>query len=102
MAKKDTENKVSLQEIYPGFIKEMGRRMSLNKDKYAPFNWTQMTYEQIPAMVDACERHLLELKEKLIYGEDSEEQINEHLAALACDAMIIFYILYGEHGNFRS
>ena len=75
--------------------------MSSNKDKYKPFNWTIMHHDQIPSMVDACERHLLELKERLIYGEDSEETVNEHLAALACDAMIIFYILYGngEHRN---
>lgn len=100
MAKKETQDKISLQEIYPGFIKEMSRRMSSNKGKYKPFNWTLMTPDQVPEMIDACERHLLELKSKLIYGENIDEQVNEHLAALGCDAMIIFYILYG--GNFRT
>ncbi len=101
MAKKDKESKVSLQEIYPGFIKEMGKRMSENKGKYQPFNWTLMNHEQIPEMLDACERHLLDLKSKLIYGESIEEEVNEQLAAMACNSMIIFYILYGQHDNFR-
>lgn len=91
---KDNEDKVSLAEIDPAFIKAMAERMSRNKDKYPVNNWKK--YISPYDLIDAMERHLADLKlliqeENPIYNTDEEER--DHLAALGCNAMMLNYFL---------
>ncbi|MFN7303011.1 MAG: dATP/dGTP diphosphohydrolase domain-containing protein [Bacteroidota bacterium] len=91
-AAKDKDSKVSLTEIDPAYIVSMGRRMSENKNKYGKFNWKKSI--DVLDLVDALERHLLDIKSILISGSpvlNIDESLNDHLASIGCNAMMINY-----------
>jgi hypothetical protein len=93
-AVKDNLNKTSYLEIDPAFIKIMADRMSGNKDKYEPFNWQKDI--SMFDLLNSMQRHLDDLK-MLSLGRmpihNLEENPSDHLAGLACNAMIINYQL---------
>jgi hypothetical protein len=92
--KKETEGKVSLLEIHPDFIFLLGERLTANKGKYPPFNY--LTPVNTSLLIDACERHLLKVKGQVVYNQESSndpETTEDHLAAIALNAMMIWYQL---------
>lgn len=100
---KDKDTKVSLIELDPLYIVSMGKRMSTNKNKYGRFNWKKDI--DVLDLVDALERHLLDTKSILISGTpilNSEDTINDHLAAIGCNAMMIQYQLNNNYERITS
>lgn len=89
---KHNNNKVSLLEVDPSFIRLVAERLSANKDKYPLNNWKQ-PIEPLE-LFDALERHVQDLK-CLLLGEppifNSDETINNHLAAIAANAQFLHY-----------
>ena len=89
-ALKDQENKPSFLEIDPNFLEAMAWRMTSNKGKYPPNNW-QRPHELL-LDVDAIYRHLNDIKRQLEGNKSlTGESIQKHCAAIACNAMFLFY-----------
>ena len=72
-------------EINWEFIENVAKRMSLNKDKYPPFNWQQKIDEE--KLKQALTRHFIEIMK----GNYSDEQHFGHLYAIVCNAMMLEY-----------
>lgn len=97
-AVKDSAGKISFKEIDPEFICLMARRMNSNKiqfgGKYEEFNY-QKDINTLD-LVDATERHLVDLKlllqEKSPILNPSESEL-QHIAAVSCNMMMIFYAI---------
>lgn len=70
------------------FIDAMARRMSKNKRKYGPYNWQKpMDVEQLK---QAMFRHVI----SVMNGDYEDEGVaNDHLVAIALNAMFINYQL---------
>ncbi len=83
---KETNGKLSY-ELSWDFITKMAERMSLNKDKYEPYNWQKPI--NINSIKDAITRHLIEVH---IDNYDDEQQLG-HVIALGCNAMILYHQL---------
>lgn len=94
LAYKETSNKLSYSEIDPYFLEQMARRMNEGKQKYGPNNWKKLS--DINELLDAAQRHLLELRKMMEEGFEpipGQETDLQHCAALACNAMFIHYHL---------
>lgn len=79
-------------ELDWSFIEDMAKRMSLNKEKYPPWNWKKPI--EIESIRQAIARHFIEIMK----GNYDDEGIDHgHIIALACNAMILKYQL--ENGN---
>lgn len=92
--KKEQEGKLAYEFDWE-FIEEMAKRMQVNKGKYAPYNWKL----PLPSdkLMDACTRHLVAIR-KGEFKDGGQEY--GHLAALACNAMMLYYQLKNnEHDN---
>lgn len=84
---KETKDKLNYEMDWD-FITLMAERMSLNKDKYPPYNWKK----DIPLeeLKQAIFRHTIEIMK----GNYRDENMGVgHLAALACNAMMLTYQL---------
>ena len=81
---KEEEEKL-FYELDWEFVEGVAKRMSLNKSKYPPFNWMKGIDEN--KLKQALVRHMVEIMK----GNDSDEQEDGHLYALACNAMMIVY-----------
>jgi len=83
---KETENKISYEEIDWDYIKQMALRMNQNKDKYGKGNW------QLPLPLETIEqallRHVIAILNPSILDPETRQQ---HLAAIGCNAMILNY-----------
>ena len=90
---KETDGKVSYEEIDFEFIELMAANMSKNKDKYLPFNWQKKVNKA--DLISAMLRHIRKLKHPRPEDPESAEQ---HLASIGCDAMMLWYQYknYGE------
>lgn len=89
-ALKDQENKPSFLEIDPNFLEAMAWRMTSNKGKYPPNNWQRP--HDLLLDVDAIYRHLNDIKRQLEGSKSlTGESIQKHCAAIACNAMFLFY-----------
>lgn len=90
---KETDGKVSYEEIDFEFIELMAANMSKNKDKYPPFNW-QKKVNKVD-LISAMLRHIRKLKHPIPEDPESAEQ---HLASIGCDVMMLWYQYknYGE------
>lgn len=89
-ALKHQENKPSFLEIDPNFLEAMAWRMTSNKGKYPPNNWQRP--HDLLLDVDAIYRHLNDIKRQLEGGKSlTGESIQKHCAAIACNAMFLFY-----------
>lgn len=92
VAIKENDGKVSYTEIDPNYIALMAKRMSGNKGKYPIDNWKKEI--DVLELLDSIERHTADLK-LLLKGEqpihNKDEKIQDHLAALGCNAMMINY-----------
>jgi hypothetical protein len=74
----------------------MNQNKKENGGKYESFNWTQSNdlNKEIDQMIDAMQRHILDLKSIQLYGHpiiNLEETPLNHCIAIACDAMILYY-----------
>lgn len=72
-------------EIDWEFVQLMAARMSLNKDKYPPYNWQKPI--DIVKLKGALTRHFVEVMK----NNHDDEQENGHLVALALNAMMIVF-----------
>ena len=83
---KETENKISYEEIDWDYIKQMALRMNQNKVKYGKGNW------QLPLPLETIEqallRHVLAILNPDLLDSETRQQ---HLAAIGCNAMILNY-----------
>lgn len=98
-ALKDSEGKISYQEIDPAFVAMIAKRMSKNKNsengKYPVGNWKNNI--DILELISATERHLCDLKliaEKRFPIHNPNEDMNDHIAAIGCNMMMIGYQVY--------
>lgn len=71
------------------FIELMAQRMALNKDKYAPWSWKNISLEDTK---QAITRHFIEIQK----GNYSDEQILGHFIALALNSMFAVHTLNRE------
>jgi hypothetical protein len=81
---KEQANKTAL-ELDFDFLFAMAKRMEENKVKYGSYNWHLPIDSS--TLEDALLRHAFKLRTK----EADEESYTEHLAAIACNAMMLFY-----------
>ncbi len=90
MGEKETEGKISFQEIDPEFMALFAHRLSRNKDKYPVGNWKKSI--DINLLIDSIDRHLIDLK-LLIDGKEPilnpDEIIQDHLAAITANCQFI-------------
>ena len=100
---KDNQNKPSFREITPEFYLALAKRMNSNKiqfgGKYEEFNWleSQDLYSEILSLIDAAERHLVDLKSLAMNNEsllNKEESQLDHSIAIACNMMMIWNKIY--------
>lgn len=95
--KKLNEDKLQL-ELDFDYIELMSERMNSNKGSYESFNWTLDT--NIGEIIKALLRHAIKLYKLYLLNafgvktknKDIEDEI-DHLAAIGCNAMIIYYHL---------
>lgn len=85
---KETNNKISYQEIDWDYITMMAGRMNQNKVKYGKDNYKLPM--DIDLLKDALLRHVIAAMQPKANDEDSFE---DHLAAIGCNCMIINYQL---------
>jgi len=83
---KETQGKLSY-ELSWDFITKMAERMSLNKDKYEPYNWQKPI--DVLEIKKALTRHLMEIHADRY---DDEQQLG-HVIAMGCNAMILYHQL---------
>lgn len=86
MQTKDDKGKL-FYELDWSFVEKMAERMSMNKNKYEPFNWQKG--ENISGINQAIARHFIEIQK----GNYSDDQKFGHYIALAVNAMIAVYQL---------
>jgi hypothetical protein len=84
---KDKDGKPTYELSVP-FLKAMGERMAENKDKYPPYNWKKPMDKQ--ELINAIWRHALEVLDSKF---DDNGKANGHLAALACNSMMLHHQL---------
>jgi len=87
MGVKDLDGKLNY-ELDWDFIQGMAEKMSLNKDKYEPYNWKKPM--EVEFLKQSLLRHVLEI----IKGnhEDDNREFG-HFESVALNAMMIFYQL---------
>lgn len=85
---KESNGKISYQEIDWDFIDLIARRMNQNKEKYPINNWKKPM--DIQLLMDASLRHLRKMQQPII---DDTESFQKHLAAVCCNMMFINYQL---------
>ena len=83
---KESDDKISYQEIDFDFIDLMAANMSKNKDKYPPFNWQKKVPKE--ELVDAILRHTRKVKQPI---KGDQEDVEQHLVSVACNAMMLWY-----------
>ena len=83
---KETENKISYEEIDWDYIKQMALRMNQNKDKYGKENWKLPI--DIGSIEQALLRHVIAILNPSVIDNETRQQ---HLAAIGCNAMILNY-----------
>lgn len=69
------------------FVEAMAKRMDQHKWKYAPYN--RQKPMDIQKLKEALTRHLVEIQK----GNYDDEAEYDHLSAIACNAMFIYYQL---------
>lgn len=84
--KKESDNKLSY-ELDRYFIEAMAKRMDQHKGKYAPYN--RQKPMDIQKLKEALTRHHVEIMK----GNYHDEAEYDHLSAIACNAMFIYYQL---------
>ena len=88
-SRKESEGKLDYSEIDWDFIDAMAARMNKNKAKYPPKNYERMNGEDIKRVEQATLRHLRKILQPL---KDDPESILDHLEAIGCNAMILYYL----------
>lgn len=84
--KKESDNKLSY-ELDRYFIEAMAKRMDQHKGKYPPYN--RQKPMDIQKLKEALNRHNVEIQK----GNYDDEDKYDHLSAIACNAMFIYYQL---------
>lgn len=84
--KKESDNKLSY-ELDRYFIEAMAKRMDQHKGKYAPYN--RQKPMDVQKLKEALTRHHVEIQK----GNYDDEDKYDHLSAIACNAMFIYYQL---------
>ena len=84
--KKESDNKLSY-ELDRYFIEAMAKRMDQHKGKYPPYN--RQKPMDVQKLKEALTRHNVEIQK----GNYDDEDKYDHLSAIACNAMFIYYQL---------
>ena len=84
--KKESDNKLSY-ELDRYFIEAMAKRMDQHKGKYPPYN--RQKPMDVQKLKEALNRHNVEIQK----GNYDDEDKYDHLSAIACNAMFIYYQL---------
>ena len=84
--KKESDNKLSY-ELDRYFIEAMAKRMEQHKGKYPPYN--RQKPMDVQKLKEALNRHNVEIQK----GNYDDEDKYDHLSAIACNAMFIYYQL---------
>ena len=82
---KESVGKISYKEIYIPFKDAVAKRMMDNKHKYPEGNYLKDISKD--ELLDALERHLNKIRYRY---EDDPESIEDHLAAIGCNAQMIY------------
>ena len=88
---KESDNKLSY-ELDRYFIEAMAKRMSQNKGKYPPYN------RQKPMDIESLKQALLRHTIEVMKGNYTDIEDNDHIQAIALNAMFIYYQLKN-HAN---
>ena len=88
--KKESDNKLSY-ELDRYFIEAMAKRMDQHKGKYPPYN--RQKPMDVQKLKEALNRHNVEIQK----GNYDDEDKYDHLSAIACNAMFIYYQLKQWH-----
>ena len=96
MGVKDLDGKLNY-ELDWDFIQGMAEKMSLNKDKYEPYNWKKPM--EVEFLKQSLLRHVLEI----IKGnhEDDNREFG-HFESVALNAMMIFYQLKAKKNEIKK
>ena len=87
---KESNNKLSY-ELDRYFIEAMAKRMDQHKGKYPPYN--RQKPMDVQKIKEALNRHNVEIQK----GNYDDEDKLDHLSAIACNAMFIYYQLKSWH-----
>lgn len=88
VGKKDSEGKINYEFDW-SFIDEMAINMAKNKVKYEKDNWKKpMLKDDFESLEDSVFRHWRKYKQPI---EGDVETKIEHLRAIACNVMMIYY-----------
>ncbi len=88
--KKESDNKLSY-ELDWNFIEAMAKRMEQNKDKYPPYN------RKKPMDIESLKQALLRHTIEVMKGNYTDIEELDHISAIACNAMFIYYQLKQWH-----
>ena len=84
--KKESDNKLSY-ELDRCFIEAMAKRMEQNKGKYPPYN------RKRPMDIESLKQALLRHTIEVMKGSYDDNDELDHISAIACNAMFIYYQL---------
>ena len=84
--KKESDNKLSY-ELDRNFIEAMAKRMEQNKGKYPPYN------RKRPMDIESLKQALLRHTIEVMKGSYDDNDELDHISAIACNAMFIYYQL---------
>lgn len=93
--KKESDNKLSY-ELDRYFIEAMAKRMDQHKGKYPPYN--RQKPMDVQKLKEALNRHNVEIQK----GNYDDEDKYDHLSAIACNAMFIYYQLKNHESTIIS
>ena len=88
--KKESDNKLSY-ELDWNFIEAMAKRMKQNKGKYPPYN------RKKPMDIESLKQALLRHTIEVMKGNYNDNEELDHISAIACNAMFIYYQLKQWH-----
>lgn len=89
---KDTESKISYEEINWNYIDEVAKRMEYGKHKYPKDNYKKEV--NIKDLEQAMFRHIRKILSPI---EGDTETYIEHLAAIGCNAQMIYQQLKNDN-----
>lgn len=87
---KESDNKLSY-ELDRYFIEAMAKRMDQNKGKYPPYN------RKKPMDIESLKQALLRHTIEVMKGNYNDNEELDHISAIACNAMFIYYQLKQWH-----
>jgi len=83
----DKQQKIRFDLLVPEFIEEMARRMTEGAKKYKSEAWKNEGEFSTTCFTSAIGRHYFQFMK----GCTENDTLNEHLVAIAINAMFVFY-----------